>query len=474
MSHGLTSLPLSRRAVLGVGVGGAASLALPAHAAGPWAEAAAIVARIRRPSIPPRTANIIDYGARGDRTTNNTSAIMAAITALHGKGGGRVVVPAGRFLTGPIHLESHIELHVADGATLLFSTDPDDFPIVLTRFEGVEMMGMSPLIYAYGKHDIAITGRGTLDGQGGERHWWSWKGPWKGTVDSGWREGQPDQRAARRRLFDMAERGVPVAQRVFGPSDFLRPSFIEPYACDAVLIEGVRLRGAPFWQLHPVLCRNVTISGVDVHGHGPNNDGCDPESCRDVLIEKVAFDTGDDCIAIKSGRNADGRRIAAVCENIVIRDCVMREGHGGITVGSEISGGVRNVFGERCRMDSPNLDFAIRFKNNAIRGGLLEGFHYRDIEVGQVRQAVIACDFRYEEGADGPFRPVLRDVIIERLHARHAVMVLDSQGLPAAPIGKIALRDCYFGGVTRPSKIADTDGVLLDRILVNGARVAAL
>jgi polygalacturonase len=371
-------------------------------------------------------------------------------------------------------LLSNIELHVVAGATLAFSTDPADFPIVLTRFEGVEMMGLSPLIYAHGKRNVAITGAGTLDGQGSDQHWWAWKGPWKGTVDNGWRDGMPDQRAARRRLFDMAERRVPVEKRIFSTQDLLRPSFIEPYLCENVLIEGVRVRGAPFWQVHPVLSRNVIVRNLDILGRGPNNDGCDPESCTDVLIENVTFDTGDDCIAIKSGRNEDGRRVAMPSRNFVIRGCRMREGHGGITIGSEISGGVSNVFAERCTMDSPNLDYAIRFKNNAMRGGMLEGFHYRDIVVGEVKQAVIACDFNYEEGAKGAFTPVLRDVTIDPLRARRSVMALDSQGLPGAPIERVHLRDCEFDGVTQPSKIAWTNDLVLDRVRVNGATVAKL
>lgn len=467
---------LNRRELIGTGAAAASLLTLPVWAAiaDPWTGATDILARIRPPRIPARSVSIVDHGAKGDGVTLNSRAFAAAIAALSSKGGGRVIVPAGRFLTGPIHLDSNIELHVGDGATILFSTDPADFPIVLTRFEGVEMMGLSPLIYAHGKRNVAITGTGTLDGQGSGQHWWSWKGPWKGTVDGGWRDGMPNQLAARRRLFDMAERRVPVEKRIFGASDYLRPAFIEPYGCDNVLIEGVKLRGAPFWQVHPVLCRNVIVRNLDILGHGPNNDGCDPESCTDVLIENVLFDTGDDCIAIKSGRNEDGRRVAVPSRNFVIRNCTMREGHGGITIGSEISGGCGNVFAERCTMDSPNLDYAIRFKNNAMRGGLLEGLHYRDITVGEVKRAVIACDFNYEEGARGAFTPVLRDVTIERIAARRSVMALDAQGLPNAPIERVRLSDCAFDGVTSASRIAYTNGLVLDRVRVDGAPVTHL
>ncbi|MBA3879040.1 MAG: glycoside hydrolase [Sphingobium sp.] len=449
----------------------AAPIATPARG---WARAAWIRRMLQPPRFAARQFDITAFGARGDGTTLNTPAIARAITACSAAGGGRVVVPAGRFLTGAVELKSGVELHLARGSTLAFSTNPADYPLVPTRWEGIELINYSPLVYAYKARNIGITGEGTLDGQASAQHWWSWKGPWGGTVDHGWREGMADQRPARARLFEMAERRVPVEKRVFGDGSFLRPSFVQPYLCDNVLIEGVKLRGAPFWQLHPVLCRNVIVRGVDVMGHGPNNDGCDPESVAMMLIEECRFDTGDDCIAINSGRNEDGRRIGVPAEDIVIRRCRMKEGHGGVTVGSQISGGARRVFVEQCDMDSPDLWHAIRFKNNALRGGLLEHFRYRDIRVGTVGRSVIACDFNYEEGAQGRFTPVLRDILVERMAVAHARCVLDSQGLPKAPVGDIALRDCRFDGVTAPSIIRHTARVQLDHVLVNGRRVANL
>jgi len=459
-------------AAAAMGVAAAAAAIAPANSG--WVRAAWIRRMLQPPSFAAREFDITAFGARGDGVTLNTQPIARAIAACAAAGGGRVLVPAGRFLTGALELKSGVELHLARGATLLFSTDPADYPLVPTRWEGIELINYSPLIYAFKAHNIGITGEGTLDGQASAQHWWSWKGPWGGTVDHGWREGMPDQRPARARLFEMAERRVPVEKRVFGDGSFLRPSFVQPYLCDNVLIEGVRLRGAPFWQLHPVLCRNVIVRGVDVMGHGPNNDGCDPESVRMMLIEDCRFDTGDDCIAINSGRNEDGRRIGVPAEDIVIRRCRMKEGHGGVTVGSQISGGARHVFVEQCDMDSPDLWHAIRFKNNALRGGLLEHFRYRDIRVGAVGRSVIACDFNYEEGALGRFTPVLRDIVIERMAVAQARCVLDSQGLPGAPVGGIALRDCRFDGVTVPSIIRHTARVQLDHVLVNGRRVATL
>ena len=468
----------SRRDVLRYAGAAAATGILPdaawSAATDPWARARDIARNIRAPTFPRRIFDVTRFGAKGDGVTLNTDAIARAIHACAKAGGGRVLVPAGRFLTGAVHLKSNVELHIGRGATLVFSTNPAHYPIVFTRWEGIELMNYSPFIYAYRQRNIGLTGPGTIDGQADARHWWSWKGRWGGTIDHGWREGMPDQRKARATLFQMAEDAVPVEKRVFGDGHYLRPSFVQPYACENVLIEGIRVRRSPFWNIHPVLCRNVTMRGVNIEGHGPNNDGVDPESVDHMLIEHCEFDTGDDCIAVNSGRNADGRRLATPSQNILIRNCLMREGHGGVVVGSQISGGARWVFAENCRMSSPNLWYAIRFKNNALRGGLLENFHYRDIHVGQVGRAAITCDFNYEEGAKGRFKPELRNVVIERLRADNAVRVLDSQGLAGAPVEGITLRDCDFRGVTQPSIIRHTNGLKLERVRVNGRSVDSL
>jgi len=434
----------------------------------PWGTASQIASTVKAPVIPIRRFDVSDFGARGDGVTLNTQAFAAAITACAKAGGGRVIVPPGRFLTGAIHLKSDMELHIKEGATLLFSTNTADYPIVFTRYEGLELMNYSPLVYAFGETNIAITGSGTLDGQG--HGWW----PWSGGERFGWQAGMPNQRAARLTLAQMAEDRVPVEQRVFGDGHYLRPNLIQVYNCETVLIEGVKLRNSPCWNIHPVQCRNVIVRGVDVFGHGPNNDGCDPESVDMMLIEDCTFDTGDDCIAIKSGRNADGRRLATPAQNILIRNCRMKDGHGGVVIGSEISGGVRWIFAEKCRMDSPDLWYALRFKTNAMRGGVLENLYFRDINVGQVGKAVITCDFNYEEGAKGAFKPVLKHVVIERLNADHALRVLDSQGLPGAPVSDIVLRDCRFDGVSEASIVTHTDGLRLEKVRVNGRSVERL
>src|SRR3984957_2144913 len=219
--------------------------------------------------------------------------------------------------------------------------------------------------------------------------------------------GSQEMRARKRTAINssiMAERGVPVSQRVFGEGHYLRPQFIQPYRCKNVLIEEVTLFNSPMWQVHPVLCTNVTVRGLTISGFGPNTDGCDPESCTDVLGENCFFNTGDDCIAIKSGRNTDGRILDMPSQNTIIRDCRMKDDHGGVTVGSESSGGVRNVFSENCQMDSPHLDIAVRFKNNAMRGGLIENIFARNIDIGEVATACILSRLLLRRGRSGKVR----------------------------------------------------------------------
>jgi len=448
-----------------------AEAAVRRRPASPWNRAGEIVARIKPPRFPARQFVLTDYGAAGDGTTNCREAFARAVDACAAAGGGRVLVPAGSWLTGAIRLRSNVDLHLARGAAILFSTNPADYlPLVFTRWEGMELMNYSPLVYAFEEQNVAITGEGTLDGQADDRHWW----PWKGQKRSGWVEGTPNQDAARNALFDMSEKNVPVEKRVFGEGFYLRPNFIEPYRCRNVLIEGVTVRNAPFWELHPTLCTNVTVRGVTINSGGPNTDGCDPESCRDVLIEGTSFNTGDDCIAIKSGRNADGRRVNVPTENVVIRNCRMRNGHGGVTIGSEIAGGVRNVFAENCRMDSPDLWNAVRIKDNAMRGGLLENFHFRRLVVGQVSHAVLTVDFNYEEGADGPYRPVLRGVHLDHVVSAKSTYGVDIQGLPDGVVDDIALADCDFRAVAKGNIVKYAHGLKLHNFRINGRLVARL
>lgn len=397
-------------------------------------------------------------------------AINRAIEACNKAGGGRVVVPAGEFLTGAIRLRSNVDLHISKGATLKFATEAKAYlPIVHTRWEGMELMHLSPLIYAYEEKNIAITGEGTLDGQGKSFFW-----KWHGNPNYGGDPAKLSQRTARARLYEMMDKNVPVAERIFGEGHWLRPQFIQPYKCKNVLIEGVKIVDSPMWEVHPVLCENVTIRNLNIASHGPNNDGCDPESCKDVLIDNCFFDTGDDCIAIKSGRNNDGRRLNTPTENIIVRNCTMKDGHGGITVGSEISGGVKNLFAHDNRLDSPDLWTAIRVKNNASRGGKLENFYYRNNTVGQVSRAVVEIDFNYEEGAKGAYIPVVRNLQVDGLTCRTGNRAVDLQGLDNAPIYDVSLSNCTFGEIKNSSVIKNVKGLKLSNVRIGGKVVESL
>ncbi len=411
----------------------------------PWARLPEILSRIVAPDFPARDFVVTKFGAKGDGKKDASAAFRKAIEACAKAGGGRVVVPEGTYVTGPIRLRSRVNLHLARGAVVRFLTDPELYlPPVLTRWEGVELMGYSPLVYALDEESVAVTGEGTLDGGASEAAWWPWKG-----------KGPESQKPDRDRLFAMAEEGVPVAERVFGPGNRLRPPFVQPYRCRNVLIEGVTITNSPFWVVHPVLSRNVTVRNVKVVSHGPNNDGCDPESSSDVLIEDSLFDTGDDCIALKSGRNADGRRLATPVERVVVRRCVMKAGHGGVTIGSEISGGARDVFAERCEMSSPDLERGLRIKTNARRGGVVENVFVRDVTIGEVGSA-IDVDMLYEEGADGAFLPTVRNVRVERMTVAKATHALFLRALDGAPIRALSVRDSVFRDVAKGNRIEGT------------------
>lgn len=426
-----------------------------------WAMAEQIRADIRQPVFPARDFVLTDFQRPGDEDAS--AAITRAIRTCHEAGGGRVVVPPGEFLCGPVHLLSRVNLHVSAGAVLRFHTDPNRYlPAVFTRWEGMELMGYSPLIYAFGQKDIALTGSGTLDGQASMDNWW----PWKGNEEWG-RPGFPSQDAARQKLMDDVAAGVAVARRRYGDGAFLRPPFVQFYQCRNVLIEDVRIRRSPFWLLNPVLCEHVTVRGVHLQSLGPNSDGCNPESCRNVLIENCFFDTGDDCIAIKSGRNADGRRIGVASENIVIRGCQMRAGHGGIVIGSEISGGARNIFAENCHMSSPDLERGLRIKTNSVRGGVVEHLRFRNILIGHVKDALV-INFYYEEGDAGSHDPTVRDLVIENLLCDTAERVFQVRGFARQRIESLRLTNVHVLKAEQVGVMQHVEGLLLESVSING------
>lgn len=429
-----------------------------------------IVSSIQIPQFPDKQFNILDYGGNADGKMNNSVPIKRAIEACSDAGGGKVIIPPGDFLTGPIHLKSNVNLHLEAGATVLFTTDKSAYlPVVHTSYEGVELMNYSPLIYAYKQKNIAITGKGTFDGQAGNENWW----PWCGSSNYGHIEGTPQQRDDHNlpRLRTMNEESVPVSKRIFGEGHQLRPTFLEPFECENVLIQGVTFTNAPFWVIHPIKSNSVTVDGVTVTSHGPNNDGCDPEYSKNVHIVNCTFDTGDDCIAIKSGRNNDGRRVNIPSENIVVENCVMKDGHGGVVMGSEISAGVRNVYVRNCEMDSPNLDRAIRIKTNTLRGGFVENVFVRNIKVGQVKEAVLRINTYYGiyDNQEGNFMPTIKNIHLEDIEvAKGGEYGILIKGRAENPVKNVTLTNVHINGAETDLSVENSEPIQFINSSING------
>ncbi len=403
----------------------AAMKVIPACAANdPWAEVPKILQRIVPPEFPARDFDITKFGAVSDGETSNTKAFRDAIAACAEAGGGRVVVPAGKFYTGPIHLRSGVNLHVTEAAELIFSDKLEDYlPVVLVRVGGIELYNYSPLIYARDCQNIAVTGKGKLNGNA--KRWWDWKS--KET----------------RQGFEMGAKGVPVEQRVFGtPEAAIRPSFLSFVSCTNILLEDFTIGSGPNWTIHPIYCVNTTIRGVQVWTDGPNNDGIDPDSCRDMLIENCVFSTGDDCVVLKSGYNQDGWRVGRPTENVIMRNCFSKRGHGGLVIGSEMSGGVRNVFMEDCEFEG--TDRAIRIKSRADRGGVVEKIYARNLQVKDMKREVVILNMDY--GSDrsqiaNQQPPVFRDMQFENIIGDGAPTAILIQGMAESPIENIRFVD---------------------------------
>lgn len=440
--------------------------------ADPWKRMESIIKSIPETHFSDKTYNITDFGAVADAKTSNTLAFEKAIKACASNGGGKVLVPNGKYLTGPIHLESNVNLHLEDNAEILFSLNPKEYPIVHTSWEGTEVMNYSPLIYAKGKTNVAVTGKGTLNGQADSTNWWVWSGG----KNYGWKKGIPSQNDPNNRevLVDMAEKGIPVAERIFGEGRYLRPNFIEFFECNTVLVKDVTIINAPFWILHPIKTNNMIIDGVTVNSHGPNNDGCDPEYSQNIIIRNCTFNTGDDCIAIKAGRDADGRRVGLPSKNIIVQNCKMIDGHGGVVIGSEISAGVNNVFVENCNMDSPNLDRAIRIKTNSKRGGVIEDVYVRNLEVGTVKECVLKLNMFYNVygSQTGNFIPTIRNISLENVNVKNGGKYsVWAEGYKESPVENITLKNVKIQKVDSIYKLKNVKNIKFINTYINEQKV---
>ena len=431
---------------------------------------------IQQPKLSEKVYAITSYGAKTTATAaQNQKAINRAIALASKKGGGKVVIPTGTWNTGAIEMKSGVNLVIEEGATLHFAFEPKLYPLVRTAWEGLACWNYSPCIYAYQATDIAITGKGTIDGGGNNDTWWQWNG----NPRFGFKKGvttESQKMGSRAKLQKQAEDGVAFDERKFGMGQGLRPQLINFVRSERILIKDVKMINSPFWVIHPLLSKNITVDGVYIWNEGPNGDGCDPEACENVLIQNCIFHTGDDCIAIKSGRNNDGRLWNQPSKNIIIRNCKMEDGHGGVVIGSEISGGCENVYAENCVMDSPHLERILRIKTNNCRGGQVQNINMRNVVVGQCKEAVVKINLDYErkEICYRGFEPIVNNVNVENVTCQksdYGVLIIGRDSLEN--VYDINIKNCKFDGVVKePVKITGkTRNVKFDNLVINGSLV---
>ncbi|MEA5458212.1 glycoside hydrolase family 28 protein [Arcicella sp. LKC2W] len=324
---------------------------------------------------------ITEFGALADNKQKNAQAIDQAITKANQIGGGTVVIPAGEWKVSKIHFKSNVNLHLEKGAILSFSETPSDYlPAVHTTWEGMECYNYSPLIYAYQCKNIAITGQGEIKAE--METWKKWFTRPKPHMES------------LKRLYNLSAKNVPVIERqMVNDTANLRPHFIQFNRSENILLEGVSITNSPFWTIHPYLCKNVVIRNIKVYAHGHNNDGVDPEMTQNLLIENCIFDQGDDAIAIKSGRNQEGWRIKVPSKNIVIRNCTVKNGHQLVALGSELSGGIENVYMNNCHVvDGAKLNHLVFIKTNERMGGFVKNIHINNITSGKIDLGILGIE----------------------------------------------------------------------------------
>lgn len=328
---------------------------------------------------------ITDFGASQGDQAKTSAAIEKAIAAAHAAGGGVVVVPEGVWPTGKVHLKSNVNLHLAKGSTLLFSEKPEDYlPMVQTSWEGIECMNYSPLVYAFECENVAISGEGRLKAK--LDVWQVWFARPKPHMDS------------LVALYDLAYNNAPVADRKMAVGEnHLRPHFVQFNRCRNVLVEDISIEDSPFWVMHPLMCRDVVIRRIKVRAHGHNNDGVDPEMSQNVLIEDCVFDQGDDAISVKSGRDIDAWRLNTPSRNVIMRNCRVKAGHQLMAIGSELSGGIENVFVDNCHFDRDGGDGVainniLYVKTNERRGGYVKNIHVSNVSATKIVGGVLCVE----------------------------------------------------------------------------------
>ncbi|MBR5963035.1 MAG: glycoside hydrolase family 28 protein [Bacteroidaceae bacterium] len=425
------------------------------------------------PSFPDRLFSVTDYGAvsglecaEGDsaRASINTEAFARAISACAAKGGGHVVVPSGEWLCGPVHLLSNVDLHLSEGATLVFLDNPALYlPAVQTSWEGLECLNYSPLVYAFNCTNIAITGKGCLAPR--MDTWRSWFGRPEGHYE------------ALQRLYHLAAKDAPVEQRdmTAAGNEHRRPHLLQLNRCKDVLLEDFAIRESPFWTIHLLLCENATVRGLDVYAHGHNNDGIDLEMTRNVLVEDCLFDQGDDAVVIKSGRNHDAWRLHTPTENVVVRNCTVRNGHSLLGVGSEISGGVNNIYMHHVQCpDSIRRLFFL--KTNHRRGGFIRNVTFEDIDANNVLRAFeIDTDVLYQWRDLVPtydtVYTVIDSIAMRHVHVAYADAAIDLKGDLHQPVGTVVIDDVRVDSVGEfAAQVTNVTNLVKNDVFINGQR----
>ncbi len=422
-----------------------------------WRRAQEIVDGIAEPNIPDAAFSIVDFGAT-DGAADSRPAALAAIAAASEAGGGRVIFPKGLWeMDGPLHLKSKIALHLEEGAHVRFSGRPDAYlPLVFTRWEGTEVYNYSPFIYGRDLEDIAITGPGKIDGQGAENFL-----PWR-------KQQKPSQNKLRQQGID----GVPVDERVYGPGEWLRPQFIQFVNCRRILIDGPRIFDSPFWVIHPVYCDHVTVRNVYVKSDHINSDGVDPDSSANVLIENCEFDVGDDGVALKAGRDQDGWRVAKPTRRVVIRNNRYSGNTGGaLAIGSEMSGGVEEVFVENFTMQETH--HGLYFKANLDRGGRIRDVHIRNIEMASAGTVLIFTN-DYHSYRGGNYPTTFEDVTVKNVRCDKTQLGVSVVGHPDAPVRNVYVEDLTINAADTPLRIDHVKDLQFENVMINGEPVEAV
>lgn len=460
--------------------------------------------KVELPAIPAREASIVDFGAEGDGMTLNTEAIQATIDKLAEQGGGKVVVPDGIWFTGPIVLKDNIELNLSNHAMLLFSPDQSLYPLTEIIFEGLNTWRMQSPISARGVKNVAITGGGVIDGSGD-----AWRmvkqskvteSAWKKLVASGgivdgtnWFPTESYYRGQKSATDQNVNENMKTKEDFEPIRDFLRPVLVAIHNCDNVLLQGVTFQNSPCWTVHPAICTNLTIDGVTVRcpAYAQNGDGLDIESCKNVLVVNSSIDAGDDAICIKSGKNEDGRKRGIPCENVVVDNCIVFHGHGGFVVGSEMSGGVKNVSVRNCTFSG--TDVGLRFKSTRGRGGVVENIFIENITMNNILTDGLLFDLFYGgksasealadgdegEASDMPFKPVdettpaFRNISIKDVRCNGARRAMLFNGLPEMNVENVTVENAQFY-TTTGAQINESTNVSLKDVTIVPKQGAAL